>query len=69
MLQNKKNASRRIFLSTAVAVAAFATSGTALGQAKDVEIGLIAPMSGPWARQGEVMKIAADLAISEINAQ
>jgi branched-chain amino acid transport system substrate-binding protein len=35
----------------------------------DVEVGLIAPMSGPWARQGEVMKLAADMAISRINAQ
>lgn len=35
--------------------------------AADVEVGLIAPLSGPWARQGEVMKIAADLAIGNIN--
>ncbi len=42
-----------------------------LGQvhAKDVEIGLIAPMSGPWARQGQVMKLAADMAIETINKQ
>lgn len=38
-------------------------------QKKDVEIGLIAPMSGPWARQGQVMKMAADLAIETINQQ
>ena len=69
MLHYKKNATRRTILSTALAVAALASSGAVLAQAKDVEIGLIAPMSGPWARQGEVMKIAADLAISEINAQ
>ena len=37
--------------------------------ASDVEVGLIAPMSGPWARQGEVMKIAADMAIESINRQ
>lgn len=36
---------------------------------KNVEVGLIAPMSGPWARQGEVMKLAADMAIATINAQ
>ena len=69
MLHNKKNAVRRTILSTALAVVALAGSGSVWAQAKDVEIGLIAPMSGPWARQGEVMKIAADLAISEINAQ
>ncbi len=44
-------------------------AGAALAQAKEVEIGLIAPMSGPWARQGQVMKSAADLAIATINAQ
>ena len=35
----------------------------------DFEIGLIAPMSGPWARQGQVMKLAADMAIETINQQ
>jgi branched-chain amino acid transport system substrate-binding protein len=38
-------------------------------QTKEVEVGLIAPMSGPWARQGQVMKMAADMAIETINAQ
>jgi len=38
-------------------------------QAMEVEVGLIAPMSGPWARQGQVMKTAAELAIATINAQ
>jgi len=38
-------------------------------QTKEVEIGLIAPMSGPWARQGQVMKLAADMAIETINQQ
>jgi branched-chain amino acid transport system substrate-binding protein len=38
-------------------------------QRPDVEVGLIAPMSGPWARQGQVMKMAADLAIDTINQQ
>jgi branched-chain amino acid transport system substrate-binding protein len=38
-------------------------------QTKEVEVGLIAPMSGPWARQGQVMKMAADMAIETINQQ
>ena len=37
-------------------------------QTKEVEVGLIAPMSGPWARQGQVMKMAADMAIESVNA-
>ncbi|HEU5283322.1 MAG TPA: ABC transporter substrate-binding protein [Burkholderiales bacterium] len=47
---------------------AFVACG-ALAQRPEVEVGLIAPMSGPWARQGEVMKMAADLAIETINQQ
>ncbi len=50
------------------AALAFAVFGAA-AQKKDVEVGLIAPMSGPWARQGQVMKVAADLAIDAINKQ
>jgi branched-chain amino acid transport system substrate-binding protein len=51
------------------AVLIAATSLHAAAQSKEVEVGLIAPMSGPWARQGQVMKLAADLAIETINAQ
>ena len=54
----------------ALAAIALATvSLQAAAQTKDVEVGLIAPMSGPWARQGQVMKMAADLAIDTINRQ
>ena len=41
----------------------------ATAQTREVEVGLIAPMSGPWARQGQVMKMAADMAIETINGQ
>jgi branched-chain amino acid transport system substrate-binding protein len=54
-----------IGLATSLALAACG----ALAQRPDVEVGLIAPMSGPWARQGQVMKMAADLAIDTINRQ
>ncbi len=33
-----------------------------------VKLGLIVPLSGPWARQGEVMRIGAEMAIDHINA-
>ena len=52
-----------------LAVAMVAAASGARAQTKEVEVGLIAPMSGPWARQGEVMKMAADLAIDAINQQ
>jgi len=51
----------------AVAMAAATIAATA--QTKEVEVGLIAPMSGPYARQGQVMKMAADMAIESINQQ
>ena len=48
---------------------ALAATFNAAAQTKDVEVGLIAPMSGPYARQGQVMKMAADMAIDTINQQ
>ncbi|MGB6587637.1 MAG: ABC transporter substrate-binding protein, partial [Pseudolabrys sp.] len=41
----------------------------AAAQTTEVKIGLIAPMSGPWARQGELMLKGANLAIDDINTQ
>ena len=42
--------------------------GTAQAQApKPVEIALIMPLSGPWARQGQLEKLGAEMAIDEIN--
>ena len=46
-----------------------AIAAGAMAQSKEVEVGLIAPMSGPWARQGQVMKLAADMAIESVNKQ
>ncbi len=60
---------RRRFGAMIAAVLLGCLAGVAQAQTKEVEIGLIAPMSGPWARQGQVMKSAADLAIEAINAQ
>jgi branched-chain amino acid transport system substrate-binding protein len=54
-----------LVLATATLLAIFDASA----QTREVEVGLIAPMSGPWARQGQVMKMAADMAIETINQQ
>jgi branched-chain amino acid transport system substrate-binding protein len=47
---------------------ALGMGGAALAQG-EVKVGLIAPMSGPWARQGDLMLKGANLAIEHINAQ
>ena len=41
----------------------------AAAQTKEVKVGLIAPMSGPWARQGDLMLKGASLAVDRINAE
>lgn len=41
----------------------------AFAQQKEIKVGVIAPMSGPWARQGELMVKGAQLAIDDINSQ
>lgn len=38
-------------------------------QVKEVEVGVIVPLSGPWARQGEVMRMAAQMAVDTVNEQ
>src|SRR6266480_1537318 len=57
---------RRIVV-TAMAVTALLVANAAWSQAKEVRVAMIAPMSGPWARQGELMKKGADMAIEDIN--
>ena len=58
---------RRVISAIAVAVAAMGLGGHAGAQQKEVRVAMIAPMSGPWARQGELMKKGADMAIEDIN--
>jgi branched-chain amino acid transport system substrate-binding protein len=62
---------RRDVLKGGAAMAAVAVSGIcpALAQDKVVKVGMIAPLSGPWARQGELMKMGGDLAVKHVNAQ
>src|SRR5207249_8671997 len=51
------------------AVGSLVPAGTAAAQPKEVKVAMIAPMSGPWARQGKLMQLGADMAIDDINAQ
>ncbi|HUF71876.1 MAG TPA: ABC transporter substrate-binding protein [Gammaproteobacteria bacterium] len=50
---------------------AVALIGTCLGvhAQEPVKLGLVVPLSGAWARQGEVMRVGAEMAVDHINAQ
>src|SRR5579872_364300 len=41
----------------------------ARAQAKTVKLAMIAPLSGPWARQGQLLRMGAEMARDEINGQ
>ena len=51
---------------TGLALAAIAIA-PALAQQSEVKIALIAPLSGPWARQGDLVKKGAEMAVDDIN--
>jgi len=60
---------RRTTIATGLTAAAgLMAGGPARAQAKDVKVALIVPLSGPWARQGELEQKGAQMAIDEINA-
>ena len=54
-----------------LALTAGALSMPAIGRAqgKSVKIASIAPLSGPWARQGQLLKMGSDMAAEDINGQ
>jgi len=55
-------------LTIAIAVAAVAVAApVAAQQPKDVEVALVVPLSGPWARQGQLERMGAEMAIDDIN--
>src|SRR2546427_4239266 len=61
---------RAVMCTVAAALAALGLAVSApavLAQAKEVKVGLIAPLSGPWARQGALMLQGAQMAIDDIN--
>jgi branched-chain amino acid transport system substrate-binding protein len=55
-------------LTIATAVAAIVVPAPAAAQQpKDVEVALVVPLSGPWARQGQLERMGAEMAIDDIN--
>jgi len=64
----KKGTTRREFGSgLALAGAIGLGLRPAAAQTREVRVAMIAPLSGPWARQGQLMRMGADMAIEEIN--
>jgi branched-chain amino acid transport system substrate-binding protein len=58
---------RSVTAGIATAIGALAAPRIGRAQAKSVKVAMIAPMSGPWARQGQLLKMGADLAMADIN--
>jgi len=58
----------KIWNALAGAALALALAAPAAAQT-EIKIGLIAPMSGPWARQGDLMLKGANLAIEDVNGR
>lgn len=52
---------------TSALIAGWPTDAAQAQAQKPVEIALIMPLSGPWARQGQLEKLGAEMAIDEIN--
>lgn len=60
---------RLLFAGTALAASGLAaTAASAQGKPEPIQIGLIAPLSGIYARPGTVMKMGAELGIADVNA-
>jgi ABC-type uncharacterized transport system substrate-binding protein len=58
-----------VLAASAIAIAALYSTPIAVqAQSKNVKIAIIVPLSGPWARQGTLVKFGAETAIDEINA-
>jgi branched-chain amino acid transport system substrate-binding protein len=57
---------RTTVLLTATLIAA-GLAAPAAAQTKEVKAAVIAPLSGPWARQGQLIRLGAEMAIDEIN--
>lgn len=56
----------QLLLRAFIVVLAFATGPVSAQES--IKVGLLVPLSGPWARNGDVMRGGAELAIADINA-
>jgi len=52
-----------------LAIVSLLCCGQAMAQSPEpIKVGLIVPLTGPWARQGQVMRVGAEMAVEHINA-
>ena len=64
----KRGPTRRELVRGAAAAAAVGSGWRAArAEGGEVKVAMIAPLSGPWARQGQLMRMGADMALDEIN--
>jgi branched-chain amino acid transport system substrate-binding protein len=59
---------RAITKGLALSAGALALPAIGRAQAKSVKIAMIAPMSGPWARQGQLLRMGAEILADDVNA-
>src|ERR1700682_2604784 len=63
------NTERRKILTAAAVAALGLSSGPAMAQPKEVKVAVVVPLSGAWARNGELHLKGAQLAVEDINAE
>src|SRR6516165_6700963 len=68
-MRMKMNAWKSVLAIAGGALLSSLAGGSVWAQQKEVKLGVIAPISGPWARQGDLMLKGAQLAVDDINAQ
>src|ERR1700731_3958472 len=59
---------RAVTRGVALSAAALAMPAIGRAQVKSVKIAMIAPLSGPWARQGQLLRMGSDMAVDDINS-
>jgi branched-chain amino acid transport system substrate-binding protein len=59
---------RTVTRGLALSAGALAMPAIGRAQAKSVKIAMIAPMSGPWARQGQLLRMGAEILQDDVNA-
>jgi branched-chain amino acid transport system substrate-binding protein len=59
---------RTVVRGLAASAGALAMPAIGRAQAKTVKIAMIAPMSGPWARQGQLLRMGAEILAEDVNS-